>query len=62
MHHSNSTVLSAPTEMDEDGYRVVVVTLCPECRRDPHIDRKLRQWARRLRAQADVVESLSPVK
>jgi hypothetical protein len=62
-HHADSTVLTGTTEMDEHGYRVVVVTLCPECRRDPQaIDRKFRHWARRLRAEADVIESLSPVK
>jgi hypothetical protein len=50
------------TDIDDGGYSVVTITICPECRRDPEmVDAKLRKWAMRLRGQAAVLERFSPL-
>ena len=58
---SDITQWAGATDIDEDGYRVVVISVCDECRRDPDmVGVKLRKWADRLRSEAAVLESFSP--
>jgi hypothetical protein len=46
------------TDIGGDDYRVIIVTVCPQCRRNPDVvDAKLRRWAKRLRDEADVLDS-----
>jgi hypothetical protein len=60
---SDCTQWTDTIDFGGENYRVILVTVCPQCRRNPDVvDAKLGNWAKRLRDEADVLDSFRKSK